>query len=92
MITKKQINLSPKKVSSWLSMIIIFSTIIVLIFISIFLYKNFYQTITQTKKILFLRDKAAFYSVDIEKFDLIIDRLTKKTLPKKLENVISPFR
>lgn len=91
MITKKQINLTPKKISRWLTAIIIFLTIIILILISIFLYKNFYQTITQTKEILILQGKVTPYAVDMEKFNLIMDRLTKKTLPKKLDNIISPF-
>lgn len=92
MVTKKQINLTPKKISNWLTLIIIILTLMTLIFVSIFLYKNFYQTIAQTKKILILRGKVALYEVDIKKFNLIIDRLTKKTLPKKLDNLISPFR
>lgn len=91
-MTKKQINFTPKKISSWLTMMIIFLTALILILISIFLYKNFYQTITQTKTILILREKVALYTVDMEKFNLIMDRLTKKTLAKKLDNLASPFR
>lgn len=56
------------------------------------MYKNFYQTITQTKEIVILRKEVAPYAVDMEKFNSIIDQLTKKTLPKKLDNIISPFR
>ncbi|MDO8668063.1 MAG: hypothetical protein Q7K35_03120 [bacterium] len=92
MITKKQLNLSPKKISSWLTVIIIFITSIVLIFVSIFLYKNFYQTITQSKKIIVLQGKVALYTVDIEKFNSIIDKITEKTQPKKINDIISPFR
>lgn len=92
MLTKKQINLTPKKISSWLAIIIIFLTTIVLILVTIFLYKNFYQTIAQTKEIIILREKVALYSVDMDKFNSIIEKLTKKTLPKKLGNMISPFR
>ena len=92
MPAKKQINLTPRKISSWLTMIIIFLTLLILILVSVFLYKNFYQTITQTKKILILQEKVALYIVDMKKFDLIIDRLAKKTLPKKVNNLTSPFR
>jgi len=28
----------------------------------------------------------------MEKFNLIIDKLAKKTAPKQLDNIISPFR
>lgn len=71
---------------------IIFIILIILIFVSLFLYKNFYQTITQTKEILLLRQKVAMDTVDMEKFNVIMDRLTKKTMPKELKNIISPFR
>lgn len=71
---------------------IIFIILIILIFVSLFLYKNFYQTITQTKEILLLRQKVAIDTVDMEKFNVIMDRLTKKTMPKELKNIISPFR
>ena len=92
MVTKKQIKLTPKKISNWLAVIIIILTIIILILVSVFLYKNFYQTITQAKEITILQEKVALYTVDMEKFNLIIDRLSKKTLPKKLDNITSPFR
>lgn len=92
MIIKKQINLTPRKISSWLTIVTIILTIVILILVSLFLYKNFYQTITQTKEILVLKEKVAFYAVDMKKFDLIIDKLTKKTLPKGPSNVVSPFR
>jgi len=92
MMIKKQIKLTPKKLSSLMATAIIFITLIILIFVSLFLYKNFYQTITQTKEILLLRQKVATDTVDMKKFNVIIDRLTKKTMPKELKNIISPFR
>lgn len=91
MTTKKQINFTPKKISSLLTAITIFLSMIILIAVSIFLYKNFYQAITQTKEIMVLQGKVALYSVDLKKFDLIIDKLTIKTLPKKLGSINNPF-
>jgi len=92
MFIKQQLKLTPKKISSWLTLVIIILTLIILIFISLFLYKNFYQTITQAKEILILREKVALDTVNMEKFNLIIDKLAKKTAPKQLGNIISPFR
>lgn len=92
MTTKKQLNLTPRKISTWLTAAIILLTIVALILVSIFLYENFYQTITQSKSIVILQEKVALYSVNMEKFNLIIDKLTKKTQPKKLENISNPFR
>lgn len=73
-------------------MIIIFLTIIVFTLVSAFLYRNFYQTITQTRQITVYREGVALYVVNMEKFNLIMDRLTKKILPKEQNNIISPFR
>lgn len=92
MLTKKQIKLTPKKISSWLTIIIIFLTMTILVLVSVFLYKNFYQVITQTKEILVLKEKVALDTINIEKFNLIIDELTKKITPKKLNNITNPFR
>ena len=92
MIIKKPLKLIPKKISSWLTLIIIILTLVILVLISLFLYKNFYQTITQTKEILILREKVALDTINLEKFNLIIDKLAKKTAPKQLGDIISPFR
>lgn len=91
-ITKKQLKLTPKKISSLFTMIIIGLTIAVLILISTFLYKNFYQAIAQTKEILILREKVALDTIDMVKFDRIINNLTTKTAAKGLISITSPFR
>jgi len=92
MITIKPIKLTPKKLSSLTATAIIFITLVILIFVSLFLYKNFYQTITQTKEIIILREKVAIDTVDIEKFNIIMNKLTEKTKPNELKNIINPFR
>lgn len=92
MIIKKEIKLTPKKLSSLTASAIILVIFIILILISAFLYKNFYQTITQTKEILILREKVAIDTVDLEKFNLIIDKLTEKAAAKEFKNIVSPFR
>lgn len=92
MITKKQIKLTPKKISGLLTLSIIFLTAVILIFVSVFLYENFYQTIAQTKEILVLREKVALDTVNMDKFNSIMDKLARKTAPKELKNIGSPFR
>lgn len=91
MITIKPIKLTPKKLSSLTATAIIFITLIILIFVSLFLYKNFYQTITQTKEIIILREKVAIDTVNIEKFNIIINKLAEKITPSELKNIINPF-
>lgn len=87
-----QIKLTRKKLSGIAAAFIISVTLIVLIFISLFLYKNFYQTITQAKEILILKEKVAIDMVDMEKFNIIMDKLEEKTKPAEFKNIISPFR
>ncbi len=89
---KKPIKLTPKKISSWVTTIIIVFTLVAMVFVSIFLYKNFYQSITETKEILILREKVVLDMVNMEKFNLIINRLTQKTAPQELKNITSPFK
>ena len=92
MIVIKPIKLTPKKLSSLTATAIIIITLTILIFVSLFLYKNFYQTITETKEILILREKVAIDTVNMAKFNIIMDKLTAKTKPNELKNIISPFR
>lgn len=92
MMTIKPKKLTPKKLTGLTAAAIIFITLIILIFLSLFLYKNFYQTITQTKKIIILRKKTAADTVNLEKFNIIMDKLAAKNKPNELKNIISPFR
>lgn len=92
MTFNKQIKLTPKKISGLAATVIILIILLALICVSLFLYKNFYQTITQTKEILILREKVAVDTVNLEKFNIIMEKLTKKTAPGELKDIISPFR
>jgi len=89
---KNKIKLTPKKLSGLTAGVIVVMTIIVSALISSFLYKNFYQTITGSREIIILREKVAIDTVNLEKFNLVIDKLIKKTKAKELNNIISPFR
>ncbi len=91
MITKKQIKLTPKKISYWITIIITILTLAALILVSGFLYNNFYQAITETKEIIILKEKVALDTIDMKKFNSIIDKLAEKTTPKKLNNANNPF-
>jgi len=91
MITIKPIKLTPKRLSSLTATAIILITLIILICMSLFLYKNFYQTITQSKEIIILREKVAIDAVNIEKFNIIMEKITKKITPGAPKDIISPF-
>lgn len=89
---KKTIKLTPKKISSLVTTAIILVVLIIIIFISCFLYKNFYQAITETREIIILREKVVLDMVNMEKFNTIIDRLNKKTAIKEFKNIANPFK
>lgn len=91
-MTIKPIKLIPKKLSGLTTTAIIFITLVIIISLSLFLYKNFYQAITQTKEIIILREKVALDAVNLEKFNIIMNKLAAKTKPNELKNIISPFR
>lgn len=91
-MTIKLIKLIPKKLSGLTTTAIIFITLVIIISLSLFLYKNFYQAITQTKEIIILREKVALDTVNLEKFNIIMNKLAAKTRPNELKNIISPFR
>ena len=92
MMKIKPLKLTPKKLSSLTTTAVILVTLMILICMSLFLYKNFYQTITQSKEILILREKVAIDTVNIEKFNIIMEKIAKKIAPNKLENIVNPFR
>ena len=88
----KPIKLTLKKLSGLTAAAVILVALIILISLSLFLYKNFYQAVTQTKEILILRQKVAIEAVNLEKFNIIINKLAEKTKPRELKNVKNPFR
>ena len=88
----KPIKLTLKKLSGLTAAAVILVTLIILISLSLFLYKNFYQAVTQTKEIIILRQKVAIEAVNLEKFNIIMNKLAEKTKPRELKNIKSPFR
>ncbi|MEK7202800.1 MAG: hypothetical protein AAB653_00580 [Patescibacteria group bacterium] len=58
----------------------------------LFLYKNFYQVITQAKDIIILKEKVAIKTIDMNEFNKVIDKLDQKIiLPKIISNLNNPF-
>lgn len=60
-------------------------------YLSLFLYKNFYQVITQSEEILALQKKVAIDTVDIEKFNEVIKKIKEKTKLEYLNKINDPF-
>jgi len=78
----KNINYSPKKIMRWFYISISVLTLIFLACISVFLYKNFYQIITQSEEILLLRQKVVIETVDMDIFEEVIEKIEKKPILK----------
>ncbi|MBU0637109.1 MAG: hypothetical protein ABH818_01975 [Patescibacteria group bacterium] len=58
----------------------------------LFLYNNLYQTITQSKKILILEKKIAVKMININTFNVVIEKLNQKIIPIKIiTNLNNPF-
>lgn len=72
------INCNPKKIMFLFYILTSIITIVFLVCISMFLYKNFYQVITQSKEILLLRQKVVIETVDMDKFEAVIKKVEEK--------------
>jgi uncharacterized membrane protein YvbJ len=68
---------------------IVIISLIILVCVSLFLYKNFYQTITSSEEILVLRREVAIEDIDMGKFEEIIKKIEEKTKPRPVEYSIN---
>lgn len=83
--------ITQQKLNYYLYFGILTVALIVLMFMSSFLYKNFYQTITESGVILALKSQVASEMVDIKKFDIIMEKFKKKTSVSKEKITRNPF-
>ncbi len=72
----KKINF--KLIIKTLPLATIFILLIILIYVSFFLYKNFYQTITHAQKIELLRNQVSVIKLDIDLYEKIVKNLEKR--------------
>ena len=78
MNTRQQNRFSSRKIFSYVYLIIFIFSILVSFFVSWFLYKNFYQSIAESKEIIALRSEVAMEDVNMKRFETIIEEITKK--------------
>ena len=91
MFKEQDISNGVKKINSKLiikifPLLTIISIIIILILTFIFLYKNFYQTITHAQKIKVLKSEISIVKIDMNLYKNIISNLEKKK-KMNLENL-----
>ncbi|MBU0646992.1 hypothetical protein KKC67_00160 [Patescibacteria group bacterium] len=79
-------------ISRYIYSLLIIFIIATLSYLFLFLYKNFYQAIIQTKETIILKEKVAKEIININEFNKVIDKLNQKvTLPKITSNLNNPF-
>ncbi|MEA3464125.1 MAG: hypothetical protein U9R14_03560 [Patescibacteria group bacterium] len=88
---KLKFKITPKKIIFWFYFLIIVAGLSAFGYISLFLYENFYQTIAQSKKILILQKKVAVETINMKKFDNVMEKIKQKTIPRKIKNLNNPF-
>ena len=87
----KKIKITSRKANQWFYSLAIILSLFFLAYLSLFLYKNFYQTIAQSKEIIILKEKVAMETVDMDKFNQIMENLNQKNKLKKIESLNNPF-
>lgn len=88
---KIEIKIAPRKIINYSYFALSLLTAAIIFSTSLFLYQNFYQTITESEEILALREKVAIEAVDIKKFEKIIKKIEEKTVPLQPEPLNNPF-
>ncbi|MDD5072044.1 MAG: hypothetical protein PHQ42_04925 [Patescibacteria group bacterium] len=85
----KLLKISISRMFLYFYSLIVIIGLVVLACVSLFLYKNFYQTITSSEEILVLRREVAIEDIDMGKFEEIIKKIEEKTEPKPVGHFIN---
>jgi len=88
---KLKVELDIQKITKYFYLITFVSTITILTYISLFLYNNFYQTIIQSEIILSLQEKVAPETVNMSKFNKLIESLDNKIKGEEAHIIKNPF-
>jgi hypothetical protein len=79
---------------NYLYSLIVILSIAILSALGMFLYKNFYQTITQSEQIIVLRQEVSPDTINTKKIESVLELLNKKnttTENSDLQNIKIPF-
>lgn len=86
-----KIKITPQKLNLFAYLIISVITVLLIAWTSFFVYKNIYQAIIQSEEILILQKEVAISTVDMNKFNEIIEKIELKTSERQLEEMDDPF-
>jgi len=88
---KLKLKITPKRITFWFYFLVIIASLFVFGCVSLFLYENFYQTITQSKEIIILQEKVAIEAINMKKFEDIMEKIKQKTTLREIEKFSDPF-
>lgn len=88
---KPKLNISLYKIIKISYFAILLTAIFLFYQASIFLYKNFYEVITQSKEIVILREKVAKETINMKKYEEVMNKLEKKTMKRESGEIKNPF-
>lgn len=91
MLYRFKIKLTLKKMNLFFYIIFSAAVIVMMAATTLFLYKNFYQTIAQSEEIIILQGKLSIENVDINKFEKVMEKMEKKTAPRQIREINDPF-
>jgi hypothetical protein len=85
------LKITPKKITFWFYFFIVLASLTVFSYISMFLYQSLYKTITQSEEIVILKEKVAIETINMKKYETIIDRIKEKNIARQIRNYSNPF-
>ena len=65
------------------------ASLVIFSYVSLFLYKNFYQTITQSGELIVLRTEVASEDISMLKFDNIVSSLSQKEVKHEIKHTLN---
>ncbi len=80
---------SVKKMFFIYYVLIIIVSLLILMYLTLFLYKNFYQTITQSEEIILLKKEVASEDVNMNKFEKMISNIEEKQQDREIEHALN---
>lgn len=79
------------RIKFYISLLTILIIVIAFTYTFLFLYRDFYLVITQSEEILVLQKKVAIDTVDVEKFNQVIEKIKEKPKSGYMGRISNPF-
>lgn len=88
---KINIKFSTKKIIFYIYSFTFLCVVIVLSLTSIYLYNNFFQSVTLSDQVLSLKKVVSSQMVNLQKFNTVMDKIGKKTASSTQQKINNPF-